>query len=69
MWYSYIYTYMGESMQTGEKVRKSPKRIVFNISEDDHEQIKKLAASKRKTMRDWIIDAIAVAIKIDQSSV
>ena len=43
--------------------RKSPKRIVFNISEDDHEMIKKLAASQRVSMRTWIVNAMALAIR------
>ena len=56
-------------MENREKVRKSPKRIVFNVSEEDHEQIKKIAVSKRKTMRDWIIDAIAAAIKFEEQRI
>lgn len=51
-----------------KRERKSPKRIVFNISEEDHEKIKKIAASKRISMTMWIINALALAIKIDETS-
>ena len=44
--------------------RKTPKRIVFNISEEDHMTIKKLALQNKMTMRTWIVNAMALAIKI-----
>ena len=56
-------------MQISEKIRKSPKRVVFDVSEEDHETIKKLAASKRMTMRNWIINSMAEAIKRDAQNV
>ncbi len=52
-------------MEIEQKVRKSPKRIVFDISEDDHERIKNIAAKKRMPMRIWIIKAMAEAIRMD----
>lgn len=48
------------------KIRKVPKRIIFNISDEDHEAIKHEAAKRRVSMRHWIIDAMAERIKRDK---
>jgi len=53
-------------MEISEKKRKSPKRIVFNISEEDHEIVKKIAASKRTSISLWIMRAMDEAIRRDQ---
>lgn len=53
-------------MEILEKNRKSPKRIIFDISDEDHETIKNVAAKKRMTMRMWIIKAMAKAIKEEE---
>ncbi len=53
-------------MEIEQKKRKTPKRIVFNINEEDHEIIKHMAAAQRITMRTWIINALDKAVKIQQ---
>lgn len=55
-------------MNVNEPKRKSKKRIIFDISEEDHESIKGIALKKRIPMRTWIIKAMALAIKIDADS-
>lgn len=52
-------------MEIIEKRRKSPKRIVFNISEEDHELVKKIATTKRMSISLWIMKAMNEAIKRD----
>jgi len=52
-------------MEIIEKKRKTNKRIVFDISDKDHELIKSIAAKKRMPMRTWIIKAMAQAIRMD----
>jgi len=58
------------SMEIKEKKqRKSPKRIVFNICEADHEIIKHMAAAQRMTMSQWIINALDKAVRIQQGNI
>lgn len=42
-----------------KKERKSPKRIIINVGEELHEQIKLRAVTRRITMKEWILAAIA----------
>ncbi len=46
-----------------DKIRKSPKRILVDVSEKDHTEIKMRAAFKNISIRAWILRAIALAIK------
>ena len=53
-------------MEEIPKKRKSRKQIVFNVTEDDHQLIKRIVLDKKMTMREWIINAMADAIRKDQ---
>lgn len=53
-------------MEEVVKKRKTRKQIVFNVTEDDHQLIKRIVLEKRMTMREWIINAMADAIRKDQ---
>jgi hypothetical protein len=50
-------------MEIKEPSKKERKQIVFNVSAEDHELIKKIAAENRMTMRTWIVNAMAHAIR------
>lgn len=50
-------------MQEENKIKKAPRRVIFNISQIDHEEIKTRSWKSRLTIRDWIIQAIALKIK------
>lgn len=52
-------------MEVIERTKKERKQIVFNVSAEDHETIKKIAAEKGIPMRVWIINAMAEQIKRD----
>lgn len=41
--------------------KKSPKRLVIDINENDHYVIKKLAVKNRVTLREWVIGALKAA--------
>jgi predicted HicB family RNase H-like nuclease len=45
--------------------RKKPtrKQVIFDVSEEDHRLIKRMAMNQKMTMREWIINAMADAIK------
>lgn len=53
-------------MEMRKIIRKSPKRIVFNISEEDHELIKKTAATKRMSISLWIMQAMRESLDRDK---
>jgi len=50
-------------MEVVKKERKGRKRIIFDVSDEDHELIKSIATKNRMAMRTWIINAMAKAIK------
>jgi len=50
-------------MKIEKKERKSPKKIVFDISEEDHALIKRMSMDAGLPMRTWIINAMAAAIE------
>lgn len=52
-------------MKTIEPSNKERKQISFNISEEDHEIIKRAAMDQKIPMRVWIINAMAEKIKRD----
>ena len=45
-----------------ENRRKTPKRLVVNMNEEDHKEIKQRALDKNITIRAWIGQAIKDAI-------
>ena len=55
-------------MNIKEPSKKERKQIVFDISAEDHELIKRTAAKNRLTMRNWIINAMACAIKKEEEN-
>lgn len=48
---------------------KFPKRIIVEVTEDDHETIKKLAASYRMTIRSLVLIALASIIKASKEEI
>jgi hypothetical protein len=48
------------------KERKSPKRILVNVKEEFHNEIKKRAFFRGQTMSSWIIMAISERIKAER---
>lgn len=45
-------------MEISAKGRKSPKRILIDISEKEHESIKTICKTKNITIRKWILSLI-----------
>jgi hypothetical protein len=45
-----------------ENIKKEPKRFVLEVTDEDHFEIKVRAAKRRLTMRQYIIEAIAMRI-------
>lgn len=54
-------------MEISETGRKSPKRLLINISEEQHAAIKNRAANRNITLRKWVTRAILEAIKKEQA--
>lgn len=50
-------------MEQDVKSRKTPKRLVVNMNEEDHKEIKQRALNKGITLRAWIGQAIRDAIE------
>lgn len=53
-------------MEPEEKKRKSPKRLIIDIPEELHQQIKIRAIKRNISMRTWSIRALIIAIKKEQ---
>ncbi len=47
-----------------EKIRKTPRRLVINIDEDLHYEIKKRALFRNVTMSNWVL--VAIQERIDE---
>jgi len=43
------------------QIRKSPKRLVIDIHEEDHFVIKEMALKKKITLEQWVLDALTKA--------
>lgn len=50
-------------MEELNKKRPTRKQVIFDVSEEDHRLIKRMAMNQKMTMREWIINAMADAIK------
>ena len=53
-----ILIYIDTLIRRKMEPRKSPKKLTFNISEDDHEILKKAAATKRTSMTLFVMQAV-----------
>lgn len=49
-----------------EKQRKGPKRLIVDINEEEHAEIKSRAAKRHIPMRVWVHRALIEAIKKEQ---
>lgn len=49
-----------------EKIRKSPKRLIIDIDEKFHQQIKYQALKRNITLRRWIYRVISEALKKEE---
>ncbi len=56
--------YIGDFME--EVKRKSPKRLILNLPEWTHHEVKKKALDRNVTMRTWVLRAIMDAIRKEQ---
>jgi predicted HicB family RNase H-like nuclease len=52
-----------EQLSTKKPTRK---QIIFDVSEEDHRLIKRMAIESKMTMREWIVTAMAESIKRTQ---
>lgn len=60
---SYILIYIYNEREFMEKIRKSPKRIIFNLTDDQHKDIKIRAAFMNISITKWVKMAISERIK------
>jgi len=45
--------------------RKSPKRLIIDIDELLHTEIKKICAEKRMKIKGWVLEALIAKLKIE----
>ena len=48
------------------QLRKSPKRLVIDIHEEDHFVIKEMALKKKITLKQWVLDALTKAAELQE---
>ena len=46
-----------------ERKRKSPKRLLIDIPEEIHREIKRSALNKNITLRKWVLRVFLIALK------
>ena len=64
---NYVTYYIKERFDMNEQEPR--KQIIFNVSQYDHDLIKKEAKKRRMNMRTWIIYAMANEIKRNQEEI